>query len=51
LENSNIDTVAIINSLKKFGFNEKDARQKISVAIQAGFKEEEEIIKYIFSLR
>ena len=50
-DKNDIDTVAIINSLQKFGFNEKEARQKISVAIQAGFKEEEEIIKYIFSLR
>ena len=51
LEESDIDIVAIINSLKKFGFNEKEARQKIDTAIQAGFKEDEEIIKYIFSLR
>jgi hypothetical protein len=51
LKDNDIDIVAIVNSLKKFGFQEKEARQKISAAVQAGFKEEEEIIKYIFGLR
>ena len=51
LEDNDIDVFAIINSLKKFGFNEKEAKQKINAAVQAGFKAEEEIVKYIFSQR
>ena len=45
------DTVALVDTLKTLGFNEKEAKQKINVAMRNGFKEEEEIIKYILSQR
>jgi Holliday junction resolvasome RuvABC DNA-binding subunit len=46
-----IDVIALVNTLKTLGFNEKEAKQKINVAMRDGFKEEEEIIKYILSQR
>jgi transitional endoplasmic reticulum ATPase len=50
-EDTSIDIVALINTLKTLGFNEKESRNKISVAIRDGFKDEAEIIKYILSQR
>ena len=50
LEDSGVDVVSIVNTLRGLGFSEKDAMSKINVAIKDGFKFEEEIITYIMTL-
>ena len=46
-ENCKVDTAAIINALRDFGFSEKEARGKMNIAIKDGFKDTEEIVKHI----
>jgi hypothetical protein len=50
LEDSGVDVISIVNTLRGLGFTEKEAMGKINVAIKDGFKFEEEIITYIMTL-
>jgi len=49
-EESGIDVVSIVNTLRSLGFSEADAKAKINVAVKDGFKFEEEILRYIMTL-
>ena len=49
-EESGIDVVSIVNTLRSLGFSESDAKAKINVAVKDGFKFEEEILRYIMTL-
>ena len=39
-----------INTLRSLGYSEKEAKERINVAVRDGFKHDEEILRYILSL-
>ena len=49
-EESGVDVVSIVNTLRSLGFTEQQAKEKINVAVKDGFKFEEEILRYIMTL-
>ena len=50
-DDNNVNVVVIVKTLQTLGFNEKEAMEKIDIAVKDGFFHEEEIIKYILSLK
>ena len=50
-EESSVDVATIASTLEALGYSKKEIMEKIDVAVKDGFFHEDEIIKYILSLK